>query len=120
MAIDHIERMFYNVSAASCCFGGVMGSDGNRNIDMICQHNADGSIIPLKLRMLDDDGAYQEYRIRAYKDLSYKGNVFDMPDVSRIHSSGIYPFECVIECFGHKRILKLFYNSYEHTWKLHG
>ncbi|MCR5301393.1 MAG: hypothetical protein K6E49_03015 [Lachnospiraceae bacterium] len=90
----------------------------NRNIDMICQHKADGSIIPIRIRMLDDDGAYQEYRIRSYKDLSYKGNIFDMPDVNRIHSTGIYPFECKIESFGCVRTLKLFYNSYEHTWKL--
>ena len=92
--------------------------EDNKNIDMICQHKADGTIIPMKIRMLDDDGAYQEYKIRAYKDLSYKGSLFDMPDVGRIHTSGIYPFECKIESFGHERTLKLFYNSYEHTWKL--
>lgn len=93
-------------------------SHENRNIDMICQHKADGTIIPIKIRMTDDDGAYQEYRIRAYKDLSYKGSVFEMPDVGRVHSSGIYPFECKIECFGNERTIRLFYNSYEHTWKL--
>ena len=95
-----------------------MAGDINKNIDMICQHNADGSIIPLKIRMEDDDGMMQEYKVRAYKDLKYKGDLFDMPDVSRIHTSGIYPFEVKIESFGHVRILKLFYNSYEHTWKL--
>ena len=40
----------------------------NKNIDMICRHMADGTIIPLKIRLLDDDGAYQEYKIRAYKE----------------------------------------------------
>ena len=93
-------------------------TETNKNIDMICKHMADGTIIPIKIRMLDEDGAYQEYKIRAYKDLSYKGNTFEMPDVGRIHSSGIYPFECKIESFGHERTIKLFYNSYEHTWKL--
>ena len=93
-------------------------SHANRNIDMICQHKADGTIIPLRIRMLDDDGAYQEYKVRTYRDLSYRGQTFDMPDVSRVHTSGIYPFECRIESFGHERTLKLFYNSYEHTWKM--
>lgn len=95
-----------------------MISDGNKNIDMICQHKADGTIIPMKIRMLDEDGAYQEYKIRAYKDLSYKGKVFNMPDVGILQSSGIYPFECKIESFGRERVITLFYNSYEHTWKL--
>ena len=95
-----------------------MSTDGNKNIDMICQHKSDGTIIPMKIRMLDDDGAYQEYKIRAYKDLTYKGAPLDDLDASRVHSSGIYPFECKIESFGHIRVIKLFYNSYEHTWKL--
>lgn len=95
-----------------------MAEDRNRNIDMICQHKADGTIIPLKIRMVDDDGAYQEYKIRAYKDLTYKGNLFEMPDAGKVHSRGIYPFECKIECFGRERVLRLFYNSYDHAWKI--
>lgn len=97
-----------------------MSENTSKNIDMICQHNTDGSIIPLRIRMEDDDGMMQEYKVRAYKDLSYRGNMFDMPDVSRIHTSGIYPFDVRIESFGCERTLRLFYNSYEHTWKLAG
>ena len=85
---------------------------------MICQHNSDGTMIPLKIRMLDDDGAYQEYKIHSYKDLSYKGVPLDRLDAGKVHSSGIYPFECKIECFGQERTIRIFYNSYEHTWKL--
>ena len=111
--------MFYNADTGrGDSYGDAMGTEDNRNIDMFCQHKADGSIIPIRIRMLDDDGAYQEYRIRAYKDLSYRGTLFDMPDVSHIHTSGIYPFECKVESFGREMTLKLFYNSYEHTWKL--
>ena len=98
--------------------GSIMGTEDNKNVDMICQHKADGSIIPIKLRMTDDDGAYQEYKIHAYKDLSYKGSTFDLPDVSSLHSTGILPFECIVESFGCRRTLRLFYNSYDHTWKL--
>ncbi len=114
----------YRTGVLVCCYeeifsyGCVMGKDINKNIDMICQHSADGTIIPLKIRMEDEDGAYQEYKVKAYKDLRYKGTLFDMPDVSRIHTSGIYPFDVKIESFGHERTLKIFYNSYEHTWKL--
>ena len=84
---------------------------------MICLHKADGTIIPIKIRMLDDDGAYQEYRIKAYKDLSCKGNTYCLPDALPV-SKSIYPFECKIECFGRERKIRLFYNSFEHTWML--
>ena len=66
----------------------------------------------------DDDGMMQEYKVRSYKDLKYKGELFEMPDVGRVHSSGIYPFDVKIESFGREQTLRLFYNSYEHTWKL--
>ena len=85
---------------------------------MFCQHRADGTIIPIRLRLLDDDGAYQEYKIRAYKDLSYRGDRFALQDAGMVHSPGIYPFECRIECFGRERTIRVFYSSYEHTWKL--
>ena len=103
--------MFYNTGMGTAVHE-------NKKIDMICQHNADGTMIPLKLRMKDEDGAYQEYKIKAYKDLTYKGIPFDRIDDSRVHSSDITPFECKIECFGHERTIRLFYNSYEHTWML--
>ena len=95
-----------------------MNPDVNKNIDMICQHKADGTIIPIRIRMLDEDGAYQEYKIHAYKDLTYKGAPLDNLNASKVHTSGIYPFECKIESFGHVHVIKVFYNSYEHTWKL--
>ena len=90
----------------------------NNNIDMICQHKADGTIIPIRIRMLDSDGAYQEYKVHAYKDLTYKGVPLDQLDPGRIHTAGIYPFECKIECFGYRKTIRIFYNSYDHTWKL--
>ena len=42
----------------------------NTLADVICQHKIDGSIIPLKIRILDEDGEYQVYNIRSYKDVS--------------------------------------------------
>ncbi len=92
-----------------------MAESAGKNIDMICQHNSDGSIIPIKIRMEDDDGMMQEYKVRAYKDLQYKGNT---PDVGHMHTYGIFPFDVKIESFGRERTLSLFYNSYEHTWTL--
>ena len=37
--------------------------------DVICQHKTDGTIIPLKIRITDEDGEYQVYNIKSYKDV---------------------------------------------------
>ena len=35
-------------------------------IDVICQHSRDGKITPMKIRVIDEDGEYQEYKIKGY------------------------------------------------------
>lgn len=41
-------------------------------IDLICQHCMDGRIIPIKFRVLDEDGNMQEYKVKGYRDTSDK------------------------------------------------
>ena len=110
--LDFFEHLFYNIVTMEALIS------KNNCIDMICQHNADGTIIPLKIRMLDSDGAYQEYKVHAYKDLTYKGVPLDQMDPVRVHTAGIYPFECKIDSFGYRKTIRIFDNSYDHTWKL--
>ena len=92
--------------------------EDSKLIDMICQNKTDGSIIPIKFRMIDEDGLYQEYKIKAYKDLSFKGKLFRLEDAGLVHSSGIVPFECRIESFGRDMTVKIFYNSNDRVWIL--
>ena len=56
-----------------------MAYDDLKPIDVICEHTADGSIIPLKLRVKDDNGEYQSYRIDSNRDLSGRGS-YDTQD----------------------------------------
>ena len=48
-------------------------------VDVICQHNKDGSMIPMRVRLTDEDGAVQTYTIKNYEDLSHQGTR-TMPD----------------------------------------
>ena len=89
-----------------------------QKIDMICQHKSDGTIIPIKFRMVDDDGLYQESKRKAYKDLSFKGKIFKLEDAGLVHSSVIVPFECRIESFGKDMVVNIYYNSDERIWVL--
>lgn len=42
----------------------------DKSVDFICQHCADGSIIPLKFRIKDEDGELRDFKITGYKDVS--------------------------------------------------
>lgn len=39
-------------------------------VDVILQHNIDGTIIPIRLRFTSEEGERQEYTVKGYKDLS--------------------------------------------------
>lgn len=38
----------------------------DNRIDLICQHTMDGKIIPMRMRLRDEDGELQEYTIKGY------------------------------------------------------
>ena len=85
-------------------------------MDVICQHKADGSIIPLRIRLQDEDGAYQIYQVKGYKELGSNGD-YVMPN-GICASNHIWRFECKIAVFGREKIVTLFYNAYDSRWKL--
>ena len=42
--------------------------DGLQSIDVICIHYKNGTVVPYKVRLVDEDGMSQEYSIKKYKD----------------------------------------------------
>ena len=90
--------------------------EAHRIADVICQHKRDGTIIPIKLRLMDDDGEYQTYAVRSYKDLTHYGD-YAMPNgVSAVNH--IWTFECKIVVFGIEKRIRLHYNAYDNRWKV--
>lgn len=88
----------------------------NQTADVICQHKRDGSIIPIKIRIIDEDGEYQTFQVKAYKNLSYNGN-YTMPNgVESLNH--IWRFECKITVLQEEKRIQLFYNAYENKWKV--
>ena len=85
-------------------------------IDVICQHTKDGNMIPLKIRIEDEEGEYQSYVVKGYKDLSHKGK-YTTPD-GIIATSTIFPYECKINNFGTVKVVRIYYNSTENIWRL--
>ena len=49
------------------------------NVDVICEHKADGSIIPMRFRLSNEDGVYEAYTIKCYRQL-YQKETHTTPD----------------------------------------
>ena len=47
----------------------------DNKIDFICQHTMDGAVIPLRIRLRDEDGELQEYTIKGYRETSQYGRI---------------------------------------------
>ncbi len=92
-----------------------MAYDDLRPIDVICEHTATGEIIPLRLRVRDDNGEYQSYRIDSYKDLSGRG-AYDTRDGVYVTNATVY-FQCVISVFGKARTVRLYYKHEDGIWR---
>ena len=87
-----------------------------RNVDVISIHYKDGQIVPLRIRVEDEDGEEHTYSIKDYKDLSGRG--------AYTTSDGIYVtdrilhFECRIVVLGQIRRLRLYYHRNTEIWTI--
>ncbi len=75
-------------------------------------------MIPLRLRIQDEEGEFHAYTVKGYRDLSHKGK-YTMPN-GVIATSEIFPFECRINVFGAVKVVSIYYNSTENVWRLSG
>lgn len=92
------------------------GIPGLRAVDVICQHSKDGEIIPLRVRLTDEDGQRQAYTIKEYKDLSHQGTR-TMPDGIYVTDKSVI-FECRISVFDRLRMIRLYYDPESMVWRM--
>lgn len=85
-------------------------------IDVICQYTTDGTIIPLKIRIKDEDGMYQVFAIKSYKELSHAGE-YTSPYGTKTHSLN-WSFLCQIQVVNKLLNVELFFNGTDHLWKI--
>lgn len=72
------------------------------SIDLICQHTREGNIIPLRIRVQDEDMEYQELNIKRYRE---KNEI------------GLIKFECDVVVRDTKKTVTIF-SSDGLTWKI--
>ena len=59
-------------------------------VDVICEHKADGNIIPMRFRLMNDDGVYEAYTIKKKGGrLLDNTEVFDIYEGDKINNDEI-------------------------------
>ena len=87
------------------------------DVDVICEHKADGSIIPMRIRFMNEDGEYTVFTIKGYRESEKKGTHTTEDGIYAPDSTFI--FECLIIVMGIKRIVRLYYDSRTNAkWRL--
>lgn len=85
-------------------------------VDVICQHTRDFKIIPMRVRIQDEDGEFHVYNIKSYKDTSPIG-AYKLPN-GMVVSKGIWSFDCKILVFNTLKNIRLFYNPSDNKWSI--
>ena len=93
-----------------------MGKMKPTNVDVICQHTKDGDVIPMRVRVTDEDGTYQAYTIKQYRKVS-KDGAYTTPDGIFVCNKTMI-FECKITVFEQDKTIRLYYELERGTWKI--
>lgn len=110
--------MFYNriyTIKDEGCTAMTRGHD-SQLVDVICQHNKNGSMIPMRVQLVDEDGASQTYTIKNYEDLSHTG-CRTMPDGMYV-TDQTFIYECQVQAFGRYKMIWLYYEPSGTVWKM--
>lgn len=91
-------------------------SELDKFIDVICQYSKDGKIIPLRVKLQDDDGIYHEYNIKKYKEITHAGD-FRTPYGFFSHSLN-WEFLCQIQVINRMITIHLFFNGSDQVWRV--
>ncbi len=83
--------------------------------DVYCVHQTDGSIIPIKIRLVDEDGEMQSYLVKGYRQIDYEGHTI-LPNGATASSNTNINFECKISVFDKEKRIRLLYRKFDGKW----
>ena len=86
-----------------------------KQVEVICQHKFDGRIIPIKFKIIDEDGFAQEFMIQRYKDKTiYQTDANGIKHTDSFY----YSFVIVFEVFGEEKYADLRYSRNSNLWDI--
>jgi len=91
-------------------------AERDNRIDVICQHTRDGKIIPLKIRVKDEDGEFQSFTIQGYRDLTRSGR-YMLGNGIEVSGCSIYTYKCKINVLGVEKIITISYYANDNVWR---
>ncbi len=86
------------------------------NVDVIAEFKADGTIIPMRFRAMNEDGEYESFTIKAYKQVPKKGT-YTTEDGVYICNEDLL-FQCKIIVLNTERIVRLYFFKQKSSWRL--
>ncbi len=94
----------------------IMDEMKDRRLDVYCLFRNDGIVLPIRVRMFDEDGERQDFAIHRYKLIDGAGGTC-VPK-AEVFRHGTVTFDCEIEVFGSRRVVRLLYTASDMRWKL--
>lgn len=97
------------------CLEAAMGKVTDK-VDVICEHKADGSVIPLRFRIMNEEGEYEAFTIKGYR-MIHVGE-------ARTTADGVYicgrdrVFECRVIILNTYRTVRLYFSEDCVKWRL--
>ncbi len=85
-------------------------------VDVIAEFKHDGSIIPMRLRIMNEDGEYEAFTIKAYKEVQNNGT-HTTEDGIFICSDDIV-FHCKIVTQNTEKVVRLYFHPKNNSWVL--
>lgn len=85
-------------------------------VDVICEHKSDVSIIPMRFRIINEDGVYEAYTIKGYRQL-YQKEAHTTPDGIYVYNKDLV-FECKVLILDMYRTVRLYFNKDKISWKI--
>ncbi len=85
-------------------------------VDVICEQKADGTIIPMRFRLMNEDGVYEAYTIKGYRQIVRKDCYITADGVS-VNSRDLV-FECRVCILDVLRTVRLYFNMNNCSWKI--
>ncbi len=85
-------------------------------VDVIAEFKADGSIIPMRFRIMNEDSEYDTFTIKSYMPVTRKDPYTTEDGVYVANNTRV--FKCKIIALGAERIVRLYFHTGNLSWRL--
>ncbi len=85
-------------------------------VDVICEHKSDGSVIPMRFLLMNEDENYEAYTIKGYRQLYHK-ETYTTPDGVYVCCKDLV-FECRVLILDMYKTIRLYFDKGKVTWKI--